>query len=422
MSQPNPETRVAGEREAGVICPHCNACIVRHDSIWECADCGAVHHQRCWHTAGGCGTYECRPARVKLDENVEPDVKITAEDLEYAAPFPSARPATAGVWIPPSRPAKSRTSHLAITAFVVALVGVVLVGVLTGLVAILLGSLALGSIHHTRQRGTWLAVTAVLLGIVDVVVWIVFLSVVLSRPGRTMIDGDLEPDLTVLKNLDLPISRAMRANVVVESRRGWYAAGIGSGVIVRLHEGNATIVTNRHVIDPKFSDREHASDKLPSAEGLTVKLIGQPVQSGRIRWVAPHGIDLAVISVPVYTDEARAVMWQPAATLAPGDDVFSIGNPQRLGWTHTRGTISQIRSRRRANHNLSIIQTDTAISPGNSGGGLYDKQGMLIGINTWTKDKRVSEGLSFAIAVESLLRLNPPFPQPAASPQVPGQR
>ena len=54
-----------------------------------------------------------------------------------------------------------------------------------------------------------------------------------------------------------------------------------------------------------------------------------------------------------------------------------------------------------------MIQTSTAINAGNSGGGLYDKQGHLVGVNTWTQDKRVAEGLSFAISFQTLLELVP---------------
>ena len=48
------------------------------------------------------------------------------------------------------------------------------------------------------------------------------------------------------------------------------------------------------------------------------------------------------------------------------------------------------------------------MNPGNSGGGLYDQQGYLLGINSWGTDKSVSEGLGFAIALDSLLELAPP--------------
>ena len=70
--------------------------------------------------------------------------------------------------------------------------------------------------------------------------------------------------------------------------------------------------------------------------------------------------------------------------------------------------MSQFRTQTCGPRKVRVIQTDAAINPGNSGGGLYDKQGMLIGLNTWTNDKRFSEGLSFAIAFQTLLDLDPP--------------
>ncbi len=91
-----------------------------------------------------------------------------------------------------------------------------------------------------------------------------------------------------------------------------------------------------------------------------------------------------------------------------GSEVFTIGNPQHLDWSHTRGSISQLRLQKRGPRQVHVIQTDAALNPGNSGGGLYDKSGTLIGINTWTNDKRSSEGLGFAIALDSLLELDPP--------------
>ena len=91
-----------------------------------------------------------------------------------------------------------------------------------------------------------------------------------------------------------------------------------------------------------------------------------------------------------------------------GESVFAIGNPYRLGWTHTQGVISQMRTQEFDSHRVRVIQTQASINPGNSGGGLYDHDGYLIGINTWTADKSVSEGIGFAIALDSLLDLAPP--------------
>ena len=49
----------------------------------------------------------------------------------------------------------------------------------------------------------------------------------------------------------------------------------------------------------------------------------------------------------------------------------------------------------------------------NSGGGLYDREGYCLGINTWTADKSISEGIGFAVALDTLSDLAPP---PLAAP------
>jgi len=92
-----------------------------------------------------------------------------------------------------------------------------------------------------------------------------------------------------------------------------------------------------------------------------------------------------------------------------GESVFAIGNPHRLGWSHTQGVISQIRNQPIDSRQVRVIQTQASINPGNSGGGLYDREGYLLGINTWTADKRVSEGIGFAITLDTLLELEPPL-------------
>jgi S1-C subfamily serine protease len=91
-----------------------------------------------------------------------------------------------------------------------------------------------------------------------------------------------------------------------------------------------------------------------------------------------------------------------------GQTVFAIGNPHHLGWSQTQGVISQLRSQVFGSRKVRVIQTQAAINPGNSGGGLYDHDGFCIGINTWTGDKRVSEGIGFAIALDTLFDLEPP--------------
>jgi S1-C subfamily serine protease len=54
---------------------------------------------------------------------------------------------------------------------------------------------------------------------------------------------------------------------------------------------------------------------------------------------------------------------------------------------------------------VEVIQTQTPISPGSSGGGLYDETGLLVGINTWTMGGMAAEGLHFAISAKELSAL-----------------
>jgi len=411
----------ADGRRVGAQCRHCSGEVFLGDSIAVCPRCGGVNHETCWQQRGGCGSYECAPARRVWGAEEAPTLRVTTDDLAAARPLPVVRggyslpaPDTAGF---APEPASPRANRMAIASLLTALLGIPLFGVVTGLVATILGSIALGTIHQTRQRGRGLALAGVLLGIADVVGWVIFLSLALSHPGSNVQLGDFEPDPTALENLPPHISRALRANALIETRSGWRGAGIGAGVVLRIEDGTAIIVTNRHVVDPDFSPTASARASAPSDTGqLQVKLLGAPVQPGKLLWIAPDGIDLALLSVSVDATDVKAAPWREKPRLVIGDDVFSIGNPQHLDWSHSRGVVSQFRVQTCGLRKVRIIQTDTAINPGNSGGGLYDKEGMLVGINTWTNDKRFSEGLSFAVAVEVLWDLDPP---PLRSPAKP---
>jgi len=54
---------------------------------------------------------------------------------------------------------------------------------------------------------------------------------------------------------------------------------------------------------------------------------------------------------------------------------------------------------------MVVLQTQTPIHRGNSGGGLYRTGGGLVGINTWTLDPREAHGISYSISAETLAKL-----------------
>ena len=92
--------------------------------------------------------------------------------------------------------------------------------------------------------------------------------------------------------------------------------------------------------------------------------------------------------------------------LTVGEDVIAIGNPLgELRGTATSGIVSAVRrSVNVEGTNMELIQTDAAISPGNSGGGLFNASGKLIGIVNAKVSDTSAEGLGFAIPVNSVVR------------------
>src|SRR5262252_2850297 len=73
----------------------------------------------------------------------------------------------------------------------------------------------------------------------------------------------------------------------------------------------------------------------------------------------------------------RRSPWATATRLVVGDEVFAIGTPRGLAQTLSSGLVSAIRD---FGEGYRHIQTTSPISPGSSGGGLFDDHGRLVGI------------------------------------------
>lgn len=409
---------VAGLREEGTVCRRCQKEINSGDHTTACPDCGGIHHWECWLDDKGCAAYECSSGNRSLENQIDgysgPVLRVSGDDLANAAPLNSTAAVAAG-WAPAATrkiaAGPKRWNKLAIAALVFAILGIPLFGIVTGLIAVVVGCLALAG-HSNQWKGAAMAVAGIVLGIVDVAGWTVGMLMVFDAPALHVTSiSQFDPDPKALEELPSTINRAMKSNVLIETSSGlsvFRGSGLGSGVIVRIKDGLAWIITNRHVVDPNFAtDSGDSSNVASSGARMTVKAIGQPVTPGQLIWIAPHGIDLAMITTPLTSKEAKFAVWDAEPKTTVGSEAFAIGNPHGLGWTYTPGGISQLRRQTKGPLEVRVIQTSAAINPGNSGGGLYDRDGRLIGINTWTKDKRFAEGLSFAIAFHTLLPLLP---------------
>src|SRR5205807_751717 len=104
---------------------------------------------------------------------------------------------------------------------------------------------------------------------------------------------------------------------------GLLAVPLGCLALGSLRHGGR--VTNRHVVDASFDGRADAPDKLPD-DKVQVLLVGGVAQPGRVVWVAPDGIDAAIVRVPCTTTKALAARWGESHRARIGDPVFAIGN------------------------------------------------------------------------------------------------
>ena len=155
----------------------------------------------------------------------------------------------------------------------------------------------------------------------------------------------------------------------------------GSGIII---DANGHIVTNYHVIDGATTIKV----KLTSGNEYDAKVIGGDEKT-----------DIAVIKITA-NEELHVAAIGNSDEVEVGSLAVAIGNPlaSELFGTVTAGVISGVnRTMTVGQRDMTLIQTDAAISPGNSGGALINKYGEVIGINSVKLVDDAAEGLGFAI-------------------------
>ena len=159
--------------------------------------------------------------------------------------------------------------------------------------------------------------------------------------------------------------------------------GQGSGVIIG---DGSTVVTNVHVVAGASSVTVHLQDK------RTVK------SSGYIK--ADNDRDLVTIQLPEKLSGIPKIKLASFEKMKIGEKVVAIGSPQGLANTVSEGIISGIRE---FESGTKVIQTSAPVSPGSSGGGLFNGNGELIGITSFGHTK--GQNLNFAYPADYILPL-----------------
>lgn len=202
----------------------------------------------------------------------------------------------------------------------------------------------------------------------------------LTTPEFITVSGDLSAvvDKTAASVVEI-YTESMRANYFGQ----YITEGAGSGVI---YTADGYIVTNNHVI----SGAQTITVRSGTGEEYEAALVGTDEQT-----------DLALLKIEA--KNLSPVTMADSDKIRVGEVAVAIGNPLgTLGGSVTSGIISaKDRQLILDNQTMTLLQTSAAVNPGNSGGGLFNAYGQLIGIinakSSGESGGTTIEGLGFAI-------------------------
>lgn len=198
------------------------------------------------------------------------------------------------------------------------------------------------------------------------------------------------------------VGQDLRPLVMVASPAGkrWFSKGlaatnmIGAAVLLQSNQDGYLFATAGHV-----AETLHTGAKVGQRVLLTTGLGGW-AGADVIGW--HRTADLALLWIPRHGGHGDFV--QPLETsdnLVPGEAIYAIGHPEGLDFTISNGIISRTDG--------NTVQISAPVSPGNSGGPVYDDHGNLVGVVIAKMDRTITpnaENLNFAASAELLGRLD----------------
>ncbi len=188
--------------------------------------------------------------------------------------------------------------------------------------------------------------------------------------------------------------------------------GAGAGVVIETQDdGSAYIVTNFHVI---YS----VDDSDNWADAVEVYAYGAEIPARRMSATiigATASYDLAVLKIEdceaVRSGYLVAAEYAEDSSVGAGDTIFAVGNPEANGLAVTAGIVSvdseiitmTSPKDERTDADYRVMRIDAAVNSGNSGGGLFDAHGRLVGIVNAKVISENIDNIAYAIPV-SLVR------------------
>jgi S1-C subfamily serine protease len=167
----------------------------------------------------------------------------------------------------------------------------------------------------------------------------------------------------------------------------------GAGAIIAIRKEGCLVLTSKHIIDALVDYQNEKQDvviSLNDGQLTNAKVVG-----------IHRDLDLSLLLISKMEDTIYYL--QPIRkynTIEAGESVFVIGHPEGLAFSISNGLVSQKR-------NEELIQISAPVSPGNSGGPVYDEYGNLIGIVQSVLDKTKkpnAENLNFAVRADAIFK------------------
>ena len=170
-------------------------------------------------------------------------------------------------------------------------------------------------------------------------------------------------------SLSASVEKVKDSVVMIKTFNGTRSKGSGSGFVYKIVGNDAYVITNHHVIDGgKITKKDYliTPETLPASK-----------------------------------------------TIGLGDTVFTIGAPVGYAYrgTVTNGIVSglnrlvevSVKNSMQEDYVMEVIQTNTAVNPGNSGGPLFNTNGELVGVISMKLVENSIEGMGFAIPIDYVL-------------------
>ena len=242
-----------------------------------------------------------------------------------------------------------------------------------------------------------------------------------NQNGDEPVEYYPEDNTEELKELDGAV-KTLLSTVIIDARFDIYNSypygttettehsSYGSGVIYKLdkEKGDAYIITNYHVVyNSSSATADGISDK------INLYLYGQHLSSYAIEASYVGGsmnYDLAVLKVEgsevIKNSAALAASIGDSEKVRVFDKVYAVGNPEGFGMSATEGMVSvdsesltMTGADGRTTLSLRVMRVSAAINEGNSGGGLYDTEGNLIGIVNAKRTGSDIDNIAYAIPI-----------------------